>query len=630
MNIQIGDFEIGSGRTFVIAEIGNNHNGSFERAIEMIDLAIEMGADCAKFQMRHLDEVYRSRTLSKDGEDLGTEYVLDLLNRFELPREAQVKLAEYCREKGILYLCTPWDARSVDTLEEIGVVGYKVASADLTNLPLIERLVKTKKPLVLSTGMSQPEEVEITTKFLNARNAEFVLLHCNSTYPAPLHDINLSWIPELRKLHPLVGYSGHERGVNVSLAAVALGACVIERHFTMDRNMEGPDHAASLALPEFKRLIEGIREVETALGDGGRRKISQGEMINRENLGKSLVAARALKAGTAVSASDVKVRSPGQGISPQRYDELLGRILRRDMTEEDFFFASDISDNASEPGVYRFSRAWGVPVRYHDFRRYAAAVSPDFFEFHLSYSDMELDPSDYIDGTYDCGFVVHAPELFMGSHLMDLATENEEYRRHSLTETQRVIDMTRALKAHFPSTEKPMIVANIGGFTMDALLPLEKKKSYYNRFAESLEILDREGVEIIPQTMAPFPWHFGGQRFQNLFVEIEEIENWCKKLNIRMCFDVSHSFLTCNHMGCDFYEFAARMGPHTAYLHIGDAEGLNGEGLQVGEGEINFDRLGRILGEQCPQAGFIPEIWQGHTDNGTGFWTALERLDGRL
>jgi N-acetylneuraminate synthase len=217
MKIKIGNHEIGAGRAYVIAEIGNNHNGSFERAIHMVDLVAEMGADCAKFQMRQLDEVYRKRTLRKDGEDLGTEYVLDLLRRVELSVDQHKELANYCAGKGILYLCTPWDKKSVDVLESMGLPAYKVASADLTNLPLLDKLCVTGKPLILSTGMSSREEVQVTVDFLNHRNAAFVLLHCNSTYPAPLHDIQLRWMEQLRGIHPLIGYSGHERGIAVVL-----------------------------------------------------------------------------------------------------------------------------------------------------------------------------------------------------------------------------------------------------------------------------------------------------------------------------------------------------------------------------------------------------------------------------
>ena len=621
---------ISKNKTFIIAEIGNNHNGSFERAIEMIDKVVEMGADCAKFQMRNMSEVYRSKSLTSSGEDLGTEYIIDLLKTFELDINEQKKISDYCKEKGILYMCTPWDLKSVDILESFNVPAYKVASADLTNIPLISKLIRTKKQLILSTGMSTEAEIKITVDFLNKNNADFILLHCNSTYPAPLHDINLNWINQLKKIHNKVGYSGHERGINVSLAAVALGAKVIERHFTLDRNMEGPDHAARLEFNEFSNLIAGIREIEISLGKSKKRILSQGEMINRENLSKSLVASRDLKKNEIISENDIKVLSPGQGLSPQNFESLVGIKLKRDVGFEDYFFKSDLEDTIEIDKNFKFKRPWGIPVRYHDFKKFNNLIDPNFFEFHLSYSDMNLDPSDYLDDKYDCGFVVHAPELFKGSHLMDLATPDEEYRKVSMLETQKVIDITRGLKKYFPNESKPMIVANIGGFSMDKPFEEKIKSSYYEQFFESLNELDTEGVEIIPQTMAPFPWHFGGQRYQNIFVHADEIVHYCKKYGIRMCFDVSHSMLTSNHFNEDFYNFSKKIAPYTAYLHIGDSKGLNGEGLQIGEGEIDFVKLGKILDDSCPNASFIPEIWQGHKNDGEGFWIALQKLKGIL
>jgi N-acetylneuraminate synthase len=241
-----------------------------------------------------------------------------------------------------------------------------------------------------------------------------------------------------------------------------------------------------------------------------------------------------------------------------------------------------------------------------------------------------LDPADYLVGTHSAGFVVHAPELFSGSRLMDLASPDEAYRSHSIQETQRVIDITRMLRKYFPKETRPMIVANVGGFTMDEPLPAAATQGYYERLSNSLESLDLAGVELIPQTMAPFPWHFGGQRYQNIFVDADEIVEWCRSLGLRICFDVSHSRLTCNHRGVDFYDFASKVAPLTAHLHLGDAKGLNGEGLQIGDGDIDFDRLGAILRSGSPLASFIPEIWQGHKNGGEGFWIALERLEGKL
>ena len=614
-------------KVFIIAEIGNNHNGSYDRAIEMIDHCIDLGVDCVKFQMRNLEEVYREASLKKSGDDLGTEYILDLLDRFELSVGEQEDIKKYCDEKRILYLCTPWDRKSIDVLENFNVPAYKVASADLTNLPLIDQLCSTGKPLILSTGMSTEEEVEHTVSFLNKRKVHFTLLHCNSTYPAPFHDINLNWIYRLKEIHSNFGYSGHERGIAVTLGAVALGAKVVERHFTLSREMEGPDHAASLEFNDFKHLVEGIRQVEESLGEGKKRELTQGEMINRENLSKSLVASHDIKKGNIISEQDVKVMSPGLGLSPQKYNDLIGRKTKKDFLKEDFFFPSDLKETIIKPKDYKFSRPWGVPVRYHDFMKYEEKISPDIYEFHLSYSDMELNLSDYFKGEYSSGFVVHAPELFSGSHLMDLTSKDNSYRSRSIEETQRVIDITNNLKRFFPSTERPMIVANIGGFSMDSPMDNEEKLIRYEQFGESLEKLDMTGVELTPQTMAPFPWHFGGQRYQNLFVEIEEIIQWCSTFNLRMCFDVSHTSLTCNHMKKDFYSFAKKIAPFTAHLHLGDAKGVNGEGLQIGEGELDFNLLGSILKKGCPNASFIPEIWQGHKDEGTGFWVALEKLE---
>ncbi|WP_245453809.1 N-acetylneuraminate synthase family protein [Bradyrhizobium sp. AC87j1] len=630
--VRIGNRLLADGEPcYVIAEIGNNHNGDFDRAIALVDAAVAAGADCAKFQMRKLDEVYRASSLSGKDDDLAVEYTLDLLRRFELPTAQQKRIAEYCAAKGIQYLCTPWDASSVAVLEGFGVQAYKVASADLTNLPLLARLAATGKALIVSTGMSTSDEIKAAAKFLDERNAGYVLLHCQSTYPAALHNIHLRFMETLREIHPVVGYSGHERGVAVSTAAVALGAVVIERHITLDREMEGPDHAASLEPEEFKSLVSGIREVEAARGEKrAERALSQGELINRENLAKSLVAARDLSAGTVISEADIAVKSPGQGLSPLKMPALLGRKLTRTMAADDYFFQSDLDEGAAKARRYRFDRPWGVPVRYHDTERFLEICQPDIIEFHLSYSDMERDPAAYLSGTYDLGFVVHAPELFAGSKLMDLATPDEALRRYSLEQTQAVIDITRGLKKYFPKTKRPPIVANIGGFTMDEPLPPEEKAERYRIFAQSLTELDMDGVELTPQTMAPFPWHFGGQRHQNIFIFPDESAAFCAKHDLRMCVDISHTKLAANHFGFDFAQGLAQLGPHTAHLHFGDAKGLDGEGLQIGEGEIDFDDIGQVLRKHAPGASFIPEIWQGHKNMGEGFWTALERLEGHI
>src|SRR5690554_1812862 len=241
--IKIGDRLVGDGQpTYIIAEIGVNHNGILDLALELIDVAVDAGADAVKFQKRTLEKIYPKKYLENaNSGEKNLRYLLPLLQQVELPDHAYYKIVEHCQKRGITFLCSAFDPESADFLDELGVPAYKVASADLTNLPLLDHLVKKNKPLILSTGMSRIEEVDITVNFLKERGAEFALLHCNSTYPAAFEDINLRFMDRLRMYGVPVGYSGHERGIAVSTVASALGASIIERHLTLDRTMEGPD-----------------------------------------------------------------------------------------------------------------------------------------------------------------------------------------------------------------------------------------------------------------------------------------------------------------------------------------------------------------------------------------------------
>ena len=629
--IRIGGFTIGPhSPSFLIAEIGNNHNGSLDTAKHLIDEAIAAGADCAKFQMRSMAHLYRNAGDANDASaDLGAQYTLDLLSRFQLSSEQMFQAFDYCKEKGILPLCTPWDHDSLQQLESYGMLAYKLASADLTNHDLLEAMARTGKPLICSTGMSNENEIVEAVKLLKGHNAPFVLLHCNSTYPAPFKDIHLEYMDRLRQVGDcVVGYSGHERGIAVPIAAVARGAKVIEKHLTLDRNWEGNDHRVSLLPDEFRVMVRSIREVEQALGSGEARRVTQGEMMNREVLSKSLIANRDIAAGEVVCAEMVDVRSPGQGLSPNRKAELVGRKVVRAMKAGDFFYQSDLDDSASRPRAFKFRRPYGVPVRYHDVKRLAAAAPFDLFEFHLSYKDLEEDIAKHLGGqTYDMDLVVHSPELFAGDHVMDLCSPDADYRQRSIDELQRVVNVTRALTPYFSRAQRPLIIINAGGFSADGAMPVAARGPLYNLIAESLAQIDQAGVEIIPQTMPPFPWHFGGQRFHNLFMVADEIEAFCQRHGYRVCLDISHSQLTCTHFKDSFKDFLKRVGPYSAHLHMVDAEGVDGEGLQIGEGIVDFAMVAEILDKCAPKASFIPEIWQGHKNDGVGFWAALDRLE---
>lgn len=629
--IQIGGFTIGpNSPSFLIAEIGNNHNGSLDTAKLLIDEAMAAGADCAKFQMRSMGHLYKNAGDANDtSADLGAQYTLDLLSRFQLPFEKMFQAFDYCKTKGILPLCTPWDHDSLQKLEAYGMLAYKLASADLTNHDLLEAMADTGKPLICSTGMSTENEILEAVKLLKRHNSPFVLLHCNSTYPAPFKDINLEYMNRLRQIGDcVVGYSGHERGIAVPIAAVARGARVIEKHFTLDRSWEGNDHRVSLLPEEFKVMVQSIREVEQALGTDETRRITQGEMMNREVLAKSLIATRDIVAGELVSNDMLDIRSPGQGLSPNRKSELLGRKISRSIKLGDFFYPSDLDNSVLAPRAFKFRRPYGVPVRYHDVKSLAEAAPFDLFEFHLSYKDLEEDIAKHMGrNIYEMDLVVHSPELFAGDHIMDLCAPNAEYRQRSIEELQRVINVTRALKPYFTRSRRPLIIINAGGFSADGAMPIADRRPLYDLVAESLSKVDQHGVEIIPQTMPPFPWHFGGQRFHNLFMVADEIEGFCQRHGYRVCLDISHSQLACTYFRNSFKDFLERIAPYSAHLHIVDAEGVDGEGLQIGEGIVDFAMVAQIMDKYSPKASFIPEVWQGHKNDGAGFWTALDRLE---
>lgn len=614
---------------YIIAEIGNNHNGDVELAKRLVDIAADAGADCAKFQMRDLDSLYMSRGDSNDAsQDLGSQYTLDLLSRFNLSVEDLFRVFDHCSARGMTPLCTPWDEVSLAALERYGMAGYKVASADFTNDDLLLAMAATGKPLIASTGMTTEAEIVSSVALLQNAAASFALLHCNSTYPAPYKDVNLTYLTRLRELGDCpVGYSGHERGWFVPVAAVALGANIIEKHFTIDRTMEGNDHRVSLLPHELTEMVEAIRATEQSIGTADERLMTQGELMNQEVLAKSLHAAQDIEIGTVITDAHIVVKSPGQGLQPNQRDMLRGRTAIRRIGAGTPFFPTDIEDDRVQARSFAFDRPWGIPVRYHDYRAMLDLAPLPFLEYHLSYKDMEEDLGKWFSEELPIKFAVHSPELFAGDHILDLASRDDAYRAHSVRELQRVIDISRELSKWHKYTDRPVIVTNMGGFNAKGFFPMEERAARYELAAESLSRLDRDGVEIIPQTMPPFPWHFGGQSHHNLFMDPDEIVAFCSANDIRICLDVSHSQLACNYFDWSMTEFCEKVAPYTAHMHLADAKGIDGEGLQIGDGHVDFSAVARAMNQGCPDASFIPEVWQGHKNGGAGFWHALDKLE---
>lgn len=629
-NIAIADFLItDTSLCFVIAEIGLNHNGSIDRALEMIKLAADAGVDCVKFQMRNMSSLYLNKGDSDDiKEDLGSQYVLDILSKFQLTEEEMFRAFDYCKSCGVIPMCTPWDSLSLQALENYGMEAYKVASADFTNHDFLKELAQTGKTLICSTGMCSELEIIESVKILKKHSAKYILLQCNSTYPTPYKDVNLKYIQRLKELGEcFVGYSGHERGSHVVLASVALGAKVVEKHFTLDKNMEGNDHKVSLLPDELKEMVQKIKDVEQSLGTANGRVPTQGELMNRNTLAKSLVAGKKIEAGQIISEDMIVVKAPGKGLQPNKKRELIGKVASRNFEIGDFFYETDVTNQFIYRKHYKFRRPWGIAVRFHDYEELMRDVNPDFIEFHLSYKDIYYDVDKNFSEKYDLNLVVHSPDTFEEDFLLDLSNPDENHRRRSIVELQKTIDITRKLKRYFNKAHKPLIVVSLGGFSTDGLISKAEQEIRYALMADSLRELDTDGVEVIGQTLPPYPWYFGGQLYLNLFVTAEDTVDFCKKNNLRLCFDISHSKLTCNELNLSFNDFVQKVAPYAAHLHIADAKGVDGEGLQIGDGEIGFFYLAEQLDKMCPEASFIPEIWQGHKNAGEGFWLALQRLE---
>lgn len=334
--IEIGKHKIGTGQPcFIIAEAGVNHNGDIKMAHQLVEVAAQAGADAVKFQAFKA-ECLTSEYAPKADYQLKTTNVAEsqreMLQQLELSSRYHQELLESCKRKRILFMSTPFDEESANMLDNLDIAAFKIPSGEITNLPFIGHVAQKRKPLIVSTGMSYLGEVEKAVRtILKTGNQQLVLLHCVSSYPAAASDVNLKSMRTLASAFDLpVGYSDHTSGIEITLAAVALGAVIIEKHFTLNRNLPGPDHQASLEPAELIELVKGIRKVESAMGDGLKRP-ADSEKRNALVVRKSLVAASDIVAGTELTEEMLVLKRPGSGLLPDMRRYLIGRKLNQDI-----------------------------------------------------------------------------------------------------------------------------------------------------------------------------------------------------------------------------------------------------------------------------------------------------------
>jgi len=326
---------------FIIAEAGVNHNGSIELAYELIDVASESGADAVKFQTFKAENLVSKNAEKAEYQKQTTdasESQFDMIKRLELDIDAHKKLIDYCKEKDIMFLSTPFDHESIDLLNELQLQIFKIPSGEITNLPYLRHIGLLNKKVFLSTGMSNLQEVgDALTVLINSGTLKenITVLHANTMYPTPMEDVNLNAMQTIHKEFGVaVGYSDHTLGIEVDIAAVAMGASIIEKHFTLDKAMDGPDHKASLEPDELKAMVSAIRNIEKALG-GYEKKPSPSESINIDVARKSIVANQIIKKGELLSKKNITIKRPGAGINPMKWDVVIDTIAIRDFLENE-------------------------------------------------------------------------------------------------------------------------------------------------------------------------------------------------------------------------------------------------------------------------------------------------------
>ncbi len=322
---------------FIIAEAGVNHNGSLELAYKLVDAAKEADADCVKFQTYITENdtaVNCEKAEYQKTEQQESQY--ELLKKLELSFDDFRKIQEYCKKKGIMFLSTPFDIESLKFLEEIHMPIWKIASSEVENFQLLREMAKTHKPIILSTGMCTIEEISNAVDVLKKYGAgQIKILHCNTQYPTPMEDVNLKAMYELKSMFQCdIGYSDHTQGIEVPIAAVAMGATIIEKHFTLDRNMEGPDHVASLNPLELKEMVQAIRNIEKAIGTG-KKVPSNSEKGNRIAARKSIFARCEIKKGQKFTEENIIAKRPGGGVNPMRWEEVIGTCAVRNFKRDE-------------------------------------------------------------------------------------------------------------------------------------------------------------------------------------------------------------------------------------------------------------------------------------------------------
>ena len=610
--------------TYVIAEIGVNHNGSIDEALRLIDASHDAGVDAVKFQKRNLESLYTKKILDDpNSAEWAFEYLIPILEETELSSEDYEVIKKRCDELELELIITPFDLESAQFCFNLGVNAFKIGSADMINYELIEKCFGYKLPLIISTGMWTEQEIsQSVAKYKTFGDNDFFMLLANSTYPTPYESINLEFLNRLKEIHHLCGYSGHERGTFIPVSAATLGARIVEKHITFDRNHTGPDHKASMTPDEFKEMTYALRCLGLALGK--EKVVNQAEKLAKEVFAKSAYVKEDLPAGHILSEEDIYFKSPGKGLYVHEVKDFYGKKLQCKISKDTFLTKQHFEDIVlvKDWKLPHYSKNWGIKCRFHDFEEYKSVNSP-VVEFHCSQKDLDI---NFKGMSKESQLVIHAPEIF-DRKLVDICSDDPDIVKGSIEILQRAIDKTLAIAPNFPY-KKPKFVVHLGGMSLDHVVNEGNTALMMERAVDNFKKLkfNSDDIDILPENLPPRPWYLGGQWFQYGFMHAHDMIDFCDYFKFNMTYDVCHAALHCNHSNINLDDYTKSVLPYVSHFHLSDASGIDGEGVQIGEGEINFDSLMHEIGKSKNDFSWVTEIWSGHVNHGAGCRKSMHSL----
>ena len=599
----------------IIAEIGINHNGSISIAKELITGAHAAGTDAVKFQFRDIENTYMSK------KEIGDEILSEEINKNALTATQIIELGKYAKSLGLLVGISFFD------LKDIAKFGtsveffdfFKIPSVELTNTTLIDKLLSVNKFLLISTGASDEQSIE--NSFDRIKNDGWMPLHCISNYPTAIYNSSLGYMDFLSKRWSRPGgYSSHDINWTVVIAAILLGANVIERHITLNKEDKGLDHTSSSTIEEFKMIVEFARNKKIVLKGDGKRVPNQGELLNMQNLGRSFYSKRDIQIGEKIDRKDFAYLSPKIGFSNTEFNKNNGAVIVNKINSGDaltYFHINTRNEISKKTIEFANYKNIGLPVRLHDYKEISKVFNLDNYEFHFSFGEIpQLNNFNSVDSNHK--FTVHLPDYYSSNELINPFSANKNIRDESLKIIKETISFAAKL-----SDLTDRSVGVVGSFSTAE----NGRENFYSDCAEIINSVSQDKVTLAVQWLPPVAWYFGGSVKIDIMNSVKDIEHISNK-NINIVMDSSHLFMGKNFFGFDAMKIFEELEPFIKWFHISGASGIDGEGSNFTTiDESEYEIIKKMIEADSAK---IVEVWQGHLDKYLGFKKALENLEERF